>query len=257
MRGPTVSNRHHEPDLLDELLGPHEPFPADEEQAEAQEDGSVDERRPRRRWWRRRRRPAPPDAPEVEDGQGSVEEPEPVAEVDAAPEDAEAGSAGWRWGMSRRRTLLPEGFEPEAEGESPPDEVGDTFVSRRRRGRHLLANEDEADDSADGSDPSRLAGSGSVLPSSRGPRGTARARRRSRIRLLSVGGALLALAAAATLLAPSLEDNPSSQSTGSVASTGALADPVRTVLVYGISEDQASRASWMTLLSLNSETREG
>ena len=278
-----MSNRHQEPDLLDELLlGPHEPFPADEEQAEAQEEGSGDERRPRRRWWQRRRRPAPPDTPEVEDGQGSGEEPAPVvgeqaeespaeqqgqrvAEVDAAPEDAEAevagdeaGSAGWRWGMSRRRTLLPEGFEPEAEGgESPSDEVvEDTFVSRRSRGRHLL-NEDEADDSADGSDPSSLAGSGSVLPPSRGPRGTARARRRSRIRLLSVGGALLALAAAATLLAPSLEDNPSPQSTGSVASTDALADPVRTVLLYGISEDQATRASWMTLLSLNSETREG
>jgi hypothetical protein len=67
----------------------------------------------------------------------------------------------------------------------------------------------------------------------------------------------LALAAAATLLAPSLGDNPSPQSTASDASTDALADPVRTLLLYGISGDQASRASWMTLLSLNSETREG
>ena len=221
-----MSDRHPAPDLLDELLGFDKPSSAEEDQTVEQPEAVADEPRPRRRWWRRKRRPAPPpDAVEAEDGHEPSEEPPepPVAEE-------------------------PKVAEPEPDqGPAEPHE------------------EPATEDSADGADPSSPGRGASVLPPL-GSRRSARPRPRSRARLfVGVGGALLALAAAATLApsfratlpTPSFRDDPEPQSTASVPPAEALADPVRTILLYGSSEVQSTEATWMTLLSLNSETREG
>lgn len=339
-----MSDHRQAPDLLDELLGLDEPSFAEEDQAEGQPEAPADDEPGprRRRWWQSKRNAVSPETSEAENG--SAEEPaEPEAEADpvvaepivaepeknegpaehqmqlAAEEDSaaddpraeaapdnEQGSPRRRWWLSRRRTLLPEGFEtePEAEvepaepvvaaepavaepdknqdpageqeqplaedgaeepeqerDELPSDEIAEAPAPKRKGGRHRLGAGDEADadGSADGSsDPSSLGRGDPVLPPLLGPRRVARARRHSRnLLFVGVGGALLALAAAATLLAPSLRVDPQPKSSGSAPPADALADPVRTLLVYGSSEEQASEAAWMALLSLNSETREG
>ena len=327
-----MSDHRQAPDLLDELLGLDEPSFAEEDQAEEQPEAADDEPSPRRRrWWQSKRNAVPPDASEVEEPAEPVVATEPVvaepeknerpaehqmelaAEEDSAVDDPQAeaapdneqGSPGRRWWLSRRRTLLPEGFETEPEAEEEPaepvvaaepavaepdknqdpagqqeqpledgaeepeeerddlpsDEIAEAPAPKRRGGRHRLGAGDEADaeGSADGSsDPSSLGRGDPVLPPLPGPRRAARARRHSLNRLfVGVGGVLLALAAAATLLSPSFRDDPQPKSSGSAAPADALADSVTTLLVYGSTEEQASDAAWMAILSLNSETREG
>ena len=242
---------------------------------------------PRRGWLSRRRtllpeapeaetdypqEPAEPVVAEPEDERSAEHQEQPAAEEDPAGDDpqAEAGpdelASPRRLWRSRRRPPLPKGLETEPESaeepELPSDEIARAPAPKRRGGRHLRGAGDEAD--ADGSadassDPSNLGRGDPVLPPLLGPRRTDRARRRSRNRLfVGVAGALLALAAAATLLDPSLRDDPQPESSGSAApATEVLADPVRTLLVYGSREGQATEAAWMALLSLNSETREG
>ncbi len=277
-----MSDHRQAPDLLDELLSIDEPFSADEpssadeDETAAQREAAADEPRPRRRrWWRSKRSADLPDASDAEEGRDSSEESaeptvaaEPVVarEPGAAagpvvePVAAEPGQVEGSPGQQEPPANAAE--EPEEEGaEVPSGEIAETPAPRLRGGRHLRGAGDETgravDDTAGGSsEPSRSRRGDPVLPPTLGPRRAARSRRRSRIRLIvGVCGALLVLAAAATL-APSLRDDPQPTSTGSAAPVDALADPVRTLLLYGTSEAQASEAGWITLLSLNSETRE-
>ena len=255
-----MSDHRPAPDLLDELLGFDEPSSAEEDQAERQPEAADDEPKPRRRrWWQGKQKAVPADVSEAE----ATAEPAPKAEPAPRPSPRRS------W-LSTRRTLMPQASETEPAAADQSEEAYDQLPTakieeapspRRKGGRHLRVAEDEADhnDSADGSsDPAKPGRADPVLPPMLGPRGAARARRRSRIRLfVGVTGVLLALAAAAVVLAPSLKDDPRPQSAGSAAPTDPIADPVRTVLLYGTAEKRSSEAAWMSLLSLNSETNEG
>jgi polyisoprenyl-teichoic acid--peptidoglycan teichoic acid transferase len=187
-------------------------------------------------------------------------------EVLVDEEISEASHGHWRrWRRARPLGDAGSGDQRgEAEvGEGKPEvapgelEAKRKRAPRRKKGRHLLHREHKADARSEEGVASAEPGlSDPVLPEL-GPRGAARAPRRRIRLLLGAAALLLAVAAAVTLLAPEFGPEPSSTESGPVATAEGTADPIRTFLLFGTTEEDAPAASWMTLLSLNDETNEG